>query len=75
MTPEQQIAQLKAENARLREMNETQDATIRRLWVANQKKTRRCEIQQWIIDKAEQDQPPTWKERIMQQANEVFKDG
>ena len=68
MTPEQKIAQLEAQV-------ETQEATIKRLWVDRQKKIKRIAIQQWIIDKAESEQPPTWKERIMQQANEVFKDG
>ena len=61
VTPEQQI--------------ETQAETIKALWVKIARLKRRCEIQQWIIDKAEADQPPTWKERIMQEANEVFKDG
>ena len=61
VTPEQQI--------------ETQADTIKALWVKIARLKRRCEIQQWIIDKAEADQPPTWKERIMQEANEVFKDG
>lgn len=68
MTPEQKIARLEAQV-------ETQEATIKRLWVDRQKKIKRIAIQQWIINKAEAEQPPTWKERIMQEANEVFRDG
>jgi uncharacterized coiled-coil protein SlyX len=52
-----------------------QEAAIKRLWVDRQRHLKRIAIQQWIIDKAEQAQPKTWKEQIMAEASEVFKDG
>lgn len=75
MTSEQKIQALEAENAQLRGQNKTQEDTIKRLWVDRQKKIKRIQIQQFIIDRAEAEQPPTWKDKIIAEANEVFRDG
>ncbi len=69
MTPDERLIN------QLRAQVETQEDTIKRLWVDRQKKLKRIAIQQHMIDKAATALSPTWKERVLQEANEVFMDG